>query len=145
MSNPPDALLPDALLYVSQKAFIRDRGRVLTLNDPGFGLDFPGGKLQDGETDLVAALRREVEEETSLEIDIGSPFVTWLDPRHPFVRLTGRAVLLVGYRCRLMSGTVRLSAEHDAYRWIEAAEIGEIDDGSTYAAALRTYFDEAPP
>ncbi len=109
----------DALFYVSQKAFIRDGdGRVLTLNDPNFGLDFPGGKLQDGETDLAAALRREVMEETALEIEVGPPFTAWLDPRHPFVRLTGRQVLLVGYGCRLISDEVRLSDEHDAFRWV---------------------------
>jgi hypothetical protein len=48
---------PDATLYVSLKAFIRDGERVLILNDPRFGLDFPRGKLQPGEVDLTAALR----------------------------------------------------------------------------------------
>ena len=39
----------DALFCVGQKAFIEKDGKVLILNDPGEVLDFPGGKIQDGE------------------------------------------------------------------------------------------------
>jgi len=69
---------------------------------------------------------------------------TYADPRHPFVRLTGRGVLRVGCRCRLISGMVRLSAEHDAHRSVEAAELPQIDDGSTYASTRRHYFAAEP-
>ena len=39
----------DALFCVGQKAFIEKDGKVLILGDPTEGLDFPGGKIQDGE------------------------------------------------------------------------------------------------
>ena len=114
------------------------------LNDPRFGLDFPGGKIQEGEADLAAALRREVREETGLEIEVGAAFTTWLDPIHPMFRRTGTPVLLIGYRCRLLGGRLRLSDEHDGHRWIEPAAFAEVDDRSTYAAALKAYFEADP-
>ena len=41
--------MKDALFCVGQKAFIEKDGKVLVLNDPEEGLDFPGGKIQVGE------------------------------------------------------------------------------------------------
>lgn len=131
---------PDALLYLSQKAFVRRGDEVLILNQPQWGLDFPGGKLQAGEGDLAAALRREVVEETGLDIEVGPAFVTWLDDLHPLFAKTGTPVLLVGHRCRWVAGEVRLSEEHDGWRWIGRDQWREVDDGSTYAAALGAYF-----
>ena len=135
---------PDATLYVSQKAFISNGREILLLSDPRFGLDFPGGNIQQGETDLAAALCREVREETGLEIEVGAAFTTWLDPIHPMARRTGTPVLLIGYRCRLLGGRLRLSDEHDGHRWIEPAAFAEVDDGSPYAAALKAYFELDP-
>jgi 8-oxo-dGTP pyrophosphatase MutT (NUDIX family) len=34
-------------------------------------LDLPGRRIDDGESDLEEALRREVREETGVEIDVG--------------------------------------------------------------------------
>jgi hypothetical protein len=59
-------------------------------------------------------------------------------------RRTGTPVLLIGYRCRLLGGRLRLSDEHDGYRWIEPAAFAEVDDRSTYAAALKAYFEADP-
>jgi 8-oxo-dGTP diphosphatase len=132
---------PDARIYVGLKAFIAKESKVLLLNDPNYGLDLPGGKIQEGEMDLTGALRREVDEETGLAIEVGRPFVTWFDPIHPVFVQTGVPVLLIGYGCRHVAGDVRLSEEHDAYRWIDLAEIDDVEDGSNYFAALKAYRD----
>jgi hypothetical protein len=42
----------DQLLYVGQKAFVEKAGKVLVVMDPDLGLDFPDGKIQEGETDF---------------------------------------------------------------------------------------------
>jgi 8-oxo-dGTP pyrophosphatase MutT (NUDIX family) len=138
-------MTPDATFYLSQKAFIRKRREVLILNDPACGLDFPGGKVQAGEVELAAALRREVSEETGLEIEVGRPFTIWRDDGHPLFLRTGIPVLLIGYHCVYKDGEVTLSVEHDGYRWIDRARVGELDDGSTYFAALKAYFEDAGP
>jgi 8-oxo-dGTP diphosphatase len=128
---------PDVTLYVSQKALVRKGRQVLLLNDPDLGLDFPGGKLQDGEVDLIAALRREVREETGLEIEVEAPFAVWLDDCHRLALQTGKPVLVIGYRCQYVAGEVGLSAEHDGWRWIDRASLMEVDDGSSYFAVLK--------
>ena len=60
----------EQLFYVVQKAFIKKGEEILVLNDPSEGLDYPGGKIQRGEKDFIDALKREVLEETKLEIKI---------------------------------------------------------------------------
>jgi ADP-ribose pyrophosphatase YjhB (NUDIX family) len=66
----------------AQAVIVRD-GHVLLgrrANDPGKGRwDLPGGFLHEGE-DPVDALRREVREETGLELDILEFLGTWNEP-----------------------------------------------------------------
>jgi ADP-ribose pyrophosphatase YjhB (NUDIX family) len=66
----------------AQAVIVRD-GRVLLgrrRDDPGAGRwDLPGGFLEEGE-DAVAALRREVLEETGLEIEPVEFLGTWNEP-----------------------------------------------------------------
>lgn len=130
----------DALLYVVQKAFIRRGDSVLVLHDPVEGLDFPGGKIQEGEGDLGESLKREVREETGLEIDIKSPFVTWTETFSSHHRLAGRRVVLIGYRCEYVSGEVRVSEEHDSFVWANKDNYKNVDDGTSYFDVLRKYF-----
>ena len=130
----------DALFYVGQKAFIEKDGDVLVLNDLSKGLDFPGGKIQVGELDLEEALRREVREETTLEIEIGESFVTWCNefPKHH--RNAGKKIFLVGYKCKYKSGDIALSHEHNSYRWVNRDNYHEVDDKSKFFDALEQYF-----
>ena len=105
----------DKQFYVGQKAFIDKEGSVLILNDESEGLDFPGGKIQIGETDFDEALRREVREETALEINIGEPFARWYYEFKPTHRNGGKQVYLVGFRCAYVSGEIKLSDEHNSF------------------------------
>jgi 8-oxo-dGTP diphosphatase len=121
------------MFELGQKAFIERNGQVLVVFFPNGWLDFPGGRINEGEDDLAEALRREIREETTLEVDVGDAFATWL----------GRdgAVFLVGYRCSYASGEVVLSDEHSAFRWVDRSHLSELDDGSPPARALASYFE----
>ena len=130
----------DKLFYVGQKAFVEKNGEVLILNDPIEGLDFPGGKIQEGETDFLESLKREVREETGLAIEVGDPFITWDNISPPHHRNAGKHVFLVGFRCKYLSGEVRLSEEHDRYRWVNIKNYLEIIENSDYFRALEKYF-----
>lgn len=136
----------DALFCVGQKAFIEKDGSVLILNDPIEGLDFPGGKIQEGDardgdaSSLVQSLQREVREETGLEISVGDPFVVWYHEFPKNHRNYPKVVYLVGFKCTLVSGDVILSAEHDKFRWVDKKNYHEVDDGSDYFDALKKYF-----
>jgi 8-oxo-dGTP diphosphatase len=124
------------LFQVGQKALIERDGSVLVLFFPNGWLDLPGGRIDEGETDLIAALKREVTEETTLEIAVGEPFATGIS--------RGGAVYLVFYRCRYVSGEVVLSHEHSDFRWVDRTNYHEVDDGTVPLAidVLRGYFDE---
>jgi len=130
----------DAQFYVVQKAFIRKGNEVLVLGDPEEGLDYPGGKIQEGEIDPVESLKREVREETGLEIEVGDPFVTWTNAFPGGHRLAGKHVFLVGYRCKYVSGEVKLSDEHDKFSWVTKENYREVNDGTSFFDILNKYF-----
>ena len=130
----------DKLFCVGQKAFIEKDGEVLILHTPAAGLDFPGGKIQKGEIDFMESLKREVREETELEIETGDPFVVWYNEFFPPHRNAGKKVYLVGFRCKYLSGEVKLSSEHNRYQWIGKEEYKKLNDDRDYFKALEKYF-----
>ena len=139
----------DALFCVGQKAFIEKDGKVLVLNDPLDNLDFPGGKIQADEAvegsaeSLINALKREVVEETGLEIEVFEPFAIWYrkfsDKNH---RNFGKEVYLVAFRCKYISGEIKLSDEHNKFKWVDKDNFEEVDDGSEYFDVLKKYFQK---
>jgi len=130
----------DATFYVGQKASIKKGEEVLVLGDPQEGLDYPGGKIQEGENDLRESLKREVREETGLEITVGTPFATWTNVFPAHHRLAGKKVFLVGYKCEFVSGDVRLSDEHDTFSWVTKDTYKNANDGTGYFEILDKYF-----
>jgi 8-oxo-dGTP diphosphatase len=73
--------------------------------------EFPGGKLEPGETP-AACLVRELGEELGLTIEVGPYLATGYDG----------AIELRGYRARILAGQLRLS-DHDAVAWVAPAEL----------------------
>jgi 8-oxo-dGTP diphosphatase len=138
----------DALFCVGQKAFIEKDGQVLVLNDPTEGLDFPGGKIQEGEahdgdaSSLARSLQREVMEETGLKIEVGDPFAVWYHKFPKEHRNYPRVVYLVAFKCKYLSGDVQLSDEHNEFRWVDQANFHEVDDGSDFFDVLKKYFQD---
>lgn len=136
----------DALFCVGQKAFIEKGGKVLVLGDPTEGLDFPGGKIQEGEAEdanassLIRSLQREVMEETGLEIEVFDPFAVWYHEFPKNHRNYPRVVYLVAFKCKYVSGELRLSDEHNSFKWVDRDTYKEVDDGSDYFDVLKKYF-----
>jgi 8-oxo-dGTP diphosphatase len=112
--------VPIQQFQVGQKALIEKGEEVLVLFSDG-GLDLPGGRIDEGEADVVAALKREVREETSLEVEVGEPLLTGI---------ARPGLFLVAYHCRYVSGDVVLSEEHESWRWVSEANYREVDDGT---------------
>ncbi len=139
----------DGLFCVGQKAVIDKGGEVLILTDPLLGLDMPGGKIKEGVTDFVDDLKREVREETGLEIEVGEPFSTgYFEFKNPESKNFGRKVYLVLFKCKYISGDVKLSHEHSSFKWINKDNYKELDnydgpadiDRKDYFWALEKYF-----
>jgi 8-oxo-dGTP diphosphatase len=102
-------------------AIVRD-GRVLAARrtfpaDAAGRWEFPGGKVEDGETP-DAALVREVAEELGCAIAVRE----WLPQRVP---IGERHVLTVALAA-LEDGEPS-PREHDALRWLAADELGDVD------------------
>jgi 8-oxo-dGTP diphosphatase len=80
--------------------------------------EFPGGKVEPGETD-AEALARECAEELGVRIEVGER----VGPDVPLAH--GRAVLRV-YAVRLLDGDVPRALEHAAMRWLAADELDTV-------------------
>lgn len=130
----------DQKFFVVQKAFISKGNDVLILVDPIEGLDFPGGKIQEGEMDLAESLKREVREESNLEIEVGSPFTVWQNVFPLTHKHAGKSVYLVAFDCKYISGEIKLSEEHNNFRWVNKNNYHEVNDGTQYFEILERYF-----
>ncbi|PIP27945.1 MAG: DNA mismatch repair protein MutT [Candidatus Moranbacteria bacterium CG23_combo_of_CG06-09_8_20_14_all_35_22] len=75
-------------------------------------IDIPGGRIKFGEN-LEESLKREIEEEIGIKIEIIKPARTW-----GFVK---DDLHLVGitFLAKYISGKIRLSGEHTKYEWID--------------------------
>ena len=96
-------------------AFIRDGERVLLCKRPegkaqGGKWEFPGGKIEPGETG-EAALVRECREELDVALEVGEPLADVLQ-EYP-----GRTVHLTLYDARIAEGAPR-RLEHSEIRWV---------------------------
>jgi 8-oxo-dGTP diphosphatase len=126
-------------LGVAGRAVIRGGGKILLLRRAPKGFDgglweLPGGKLEAGE-ELVAALGREIHEETGLTVAIGRPFVTWHFVKEPFW-VTG-----VTFVSDLVSGEVVISHEHSDHAWIAPADWAGRPLATAAEEQLRAYLE----
>ena len=100
-----------------------DAGRMLLVKTAKWsGLwGIPGGKIEWGEPSETA-LRRELLEETGLEVD-DIRFVMVQDAVHPSEFYRDAHFLLLNYACRALPGqVVRLNSEAQDFRWLTRDE-----------------------
>lgn len=81
--------------------------------------EFPGGKIELGET-REEALTREIKEELELDIDI-STYLTTIDYDYPNFHLTMHCFI-----CTICGGDLHLNAHNDA-RWITLEEVERLN------------------
>ena len=114
-----------------------DHGRVLlTRRRDNQHWEPPGGVLELGET-IHDGLRREVREETGLDVEP--------------VALTGvyknmtRGIIALVFRCKITGGELRASDETTAFRWATETDIAELADQAYAVRILDALHDERPP
>ena len=121
--RPPAA---PALLHVAAAALIDPDGRVLVQQRPAGGAmaglwEFPGGKLEPGETP-EAALVRELDEELGIAVE----HACLAPAAFASEALGDHHLLLLLYACRKWSGTPH--ARHaEAMRWLRPVELHRLD------------------
>jgi 8-oxo-dGTP diphosphatase len=81
--------------------------------------EFPGGKVEAGETQEVA-LRREIQEELGMIIRVGRALLT-VEHTYPDFKIT-----MHGLQCTVESPELTLH-EHIAYAWLTAPQLDTLD------------------
>ena len=108
---------------------------VLRKNEPR-GWALPGGFVDSGE-ELGAACRREVKEETGLDVELVLQLFTYSDPRRDPRKHTISTV----YVCRVPAGSTPSGADDAAEaRWFSESEMPWSELCFDHAEILRDYF-----
>ena len=99
---------------VSVAAMVHDgKGKILLVNSPWRGWEYPGGLIEPGET-FEEALRREIREESGVEVEIE--------------RLVGicknleKDIVNIDFVCRYVSGELTTSDESTEVVWVTPEE-----------------------
>ncbi|MBR3585970.1 MAG: (deoxy)nucleoside triphosphate pyrophosphohydrolase [Oscillospiraceae bacterium] len=104
-------------------AIIRDGNRVFATQrgygDYKDGWEFPGGKIETGETPQKA-LVREIKEELDTEIVV-EDLLTIIEYDYPTFHLSMQC-----FWCQIVEGTLVLK-EHEAARWLDLESIDSVD------------------
>ena len=104
-----------AVIRDGDKIFATQRG----YGDLKGGWEFPGGKIEEGETPQEA-LKREIMEELDTEIEVGE-LIDTIEYDYPEFHLS-----MGCYWCSVVSGNLVLK-EHEAARWLTKGKLRSME------------------
>ena len=105
-----------AVIRQGEKIFVTQRG----YGDYKDGWEFPGGKIEAGETPRDA-LVREIREELDCEIIVGEHLVT-VEHDYPDFHLSMQC-----FWAELVEGSHMKLLEHEAAKWLSVDELDSVD------------------
>ena len=128
------------VIQVVGGAIINEDGEVLCAQR-GYGSligkwEFPGGKVENGETDQEA-LAREIKEELGIKVSVEE----LIDENYN--EYSDKNVNLKVYKCKYVSGEIN-DTEHQALKWTKPSEIEKLDWADADRPILETYLDSLP-
>ena len=98
----------DKIIFATQRGYGEFKG----------GWEFPGGKIEAGETPQEA-LQREIMEELDTQIAVGE-LIDTIEYDYPTFHLS-----MDCFWCRIVDGELVLK-EHEAARWLKKEQLGEV-------------------
>ena len=104
-----------AVIRKDNKIFATQRG----YGELKGGWEFPGGKIEDGETPQEA-LKREIEEELDTEILVGE-LIDTIEYDYPTFHLS-----MDCFWCEIVEGRLVLK-EHEAARWLDRKTMDDVE------------------
>jgi 8-oxo-dGTP diphosphatase len=109
----PHKIIGVAVIWNDQKQILIDRRR----KEGAMGglWEFPGGKIEPGET-VPECIQREIQEELGIGIEVGEHLIT-IDHTYTQLRVT-----LTVHHCRHLTGTPQ-PLECDEIRWVSLDEL----------------------
>ena len=127
-------VIPVACAIIEGPAGVLCAQRSATMSLP-LVWEFPGGKIEDGET-AADALLREIREELQVDIIIGRA----LPPAdHSYVE--GHVIRLFPFVCRLAEDALPEPREHAALRWVKPEVLRELDWAAADVPVLEGYLN----
>ena len=129
--------LKKPVIQVVGVAIINDKGEVLCAQR-GYGSligkwEFPGGKVEQGESDKEA-LAREIKEELNIDIEVDN----LIDENYN--EYPDKNINLKVYRCKYVSGTIN-DTEHQNLKWTKTDDMESLDLVEADKPILETYLD----
>ena len=125
--------MTDMILKVAAKAIVvNEDGNILILREASTykeGTNIgryhcPGGRLNPGES-YEDGLQREVLEETGLMVEPLYPI--YVGEWHPVIKGVPHQIIAIFTVCKASSIDVKLSEEHDDYKWIKSSDRNKFD------------------
>ncbi len=107
-----------AVIFHNNKILCVQRGDN-KYNYIAFKYEFPGGKVESGETNETA-IKREILEELNLKISIDSKFIT---VNHQYPDFT---LVMHSFICSCNNPEIELS-EHVDFKWLDKTELKKLD------------------
>ena len=104
-----------AVMFKDGKVFATQRGYGAFKD----GWEFPGGKVEAGESPQEA-LRREIREELETDVQVGE-LIDTIEYDYPDFHLSMKC-----YACTILSGNLHL-VEHEAARWLSAGQLNSVE------------------
>lgn len=117
VSSPPHKIIGVAVICNSSGQILIDRRRPIGVM--GGLWEFPGGKIEPGET-VIECIQREIKEELGINIEVGELLMT-IDHTYTHLRVT-----LTVHMCKHVSG-VPQPIECDEVRWVNLDELSQFE------------------
>ncbi|MER7723301.1 NUDIX domain-containing protein [Streptomyces sp. NPDC096323] len=141
----PNAPAANSVVPSVTAAVLDDEGRLLVIHKTDNNLwALPGGGHDIGERIADSAVR-EVDEETGIKVEVDGIVGLYTDPAHVLAYTDGevRQQFSICFRAHPVGGTLRTSSESKEVRWVDPADLAELNIHPSMRLRIQHALDES--